>query len=432
MKVPEVLLIETDHRPASLARVLQVIDAAGLTVEALDAVGWDREKTVWELTLELDEQVDEEVLRRIDAVADVELVGRSDRVFNRHRGGKIKVVSRVPVGTTRELRDVCTLGVAPVCLALRDDPGLAREYTGRGNTVAIVTNGTAVLGLGDLGPLASLPVTEGKAALLDQLVGISGVPILVEERDPQRLVEVVAAIAPSFGAVQIEDIATPECFRIWQELSRRLDVPVLHDDQEGSAVVVLAALLSATRRLGVDLESATVGQLGLGAAGTGIARLLLAYGVGDVLGADRDPLAVARLEGLGGRGVGLDRLMANSDIVIAATGVKGLIRPEMVRPGQLVLALSNPEPEIEPEAALAQGAAYATDARSVSNLLGFPGLLRGALDAGAKVFTEAMLLAAAETLARLAPAGQLVPDPLDRAVHRAVAESVRQVARDGA
>jgi malate dehydrogenase (oxaloacetate-decarboxylating) len=412
--------------------VLEVIDGAGLTVESLDAVGRDRERTVWELTLEFDERVDEGLLRRIDDLADVVVVGRSDRVFNRHRGGKIEVVSRVPVSTVPELRDIYTPGVARVCLALRDDPGLAREYTHRGNTVAIVTNGTAVLGLGDLGPLASLPVMEGKAALFHQLVGISGVPILVAETDPDRVVEAVVAIAPSFGAIQLEDIAAPACFPIEETLSRRLDIPVLHDDQDGTAVVTLAALLTATRRMGIDLDGATVGQVGLGAAGIGIARLLLAFGVGDLLGTDRNPRAVARLEGLGGQGVSLEGLMANSDIVVAATGVKGLIRPETVRPGQLVLALSNPDPEIEPEVALAHGAGYATDGKSVNNVLGFPGLFRGALDVGARAITQAMLFAAAETLARLAPEGQLVPDPLDRAAHREVASAVRAAAGEAA
>ncbi len=428
MKIPEILLVETDHRPATLARVLEVVDAAGLTVEGLDAVGSDREKTVWELTVVFDQRVDEDLLRRIGALANVAVVGRSDRVFNRHRGGKIEVVSRTPVASVQELRDIYTPGVARVCLALRDEPELARDYTHRANTVAIVTNGTAVLGLGNLGPLASLPVMEGKAALFHQLVGISGVPILLDETDPDRVVEIVAALAPSFGAIQLEDIAAPACFPIEEALSRRLDIPVLHDDQDGTAVVTLAALLSATRRMGIDLESSTVGQIGLGAAGIGIARLLLAYGVGDVLGSDPHPAALERLEGLGGRRSSLEGLMANSDIVVAATGVKGLIRPEQVRPGQLILALSNPDPEIEPEVALAHGAGYATDGKSVNNVLGFPGLFRGALDVGAREITEGMLFAAAESLSRLAPESQLVPDPLDREVHRAVAEAVRREA----
>ncbi|MCU0937476.1 MAG: NADP-dependent malic enzyme [Gammaproteobacteria bacterium] len=432
MKIPEILLIETDHRPATLARVLEVVDAAGLTVEGLDAVGSDREKTVWELTLIFDQRVDEDLLRRIGELANVAVVGRSDRVFNRHRGGKIEVVSRAPVSSVQELRDIYTPGVARVCLALRDEPELARDYTHRANTVAIVTNGTAVLGLGNLGPLASLPVMEGKAALFHQLVGISGVPILLDETDPDRVVEIVAALAPSFGAIQIEDIAAPACFPIEEALSRRLDIPVLHDDQDGTAVVTLAALLSATRRVGLDLESCTVGQIGLGAAGIGIVRLLIAYGVGDLLGTDPHPAALERLEGLGGRRSSLEGLMANSDIVVAATGVRGLIRPELVRPGQLILALSNPDPEIEPEVALAHGAGYATDGKSVNNLLGFPGLFRGALDVGAREITEGMLFAAAETLSRLAPEGHLVPDPLDREVHRAVAEAVRREALSAA
>jgi malate dehydrogenase (oxaloacetate-decarboxylating) len=431
VKIPEILLVETDNRPATLARVLEVVDQGGLTVESLDAVGRDRERTVWELTLEFDEQVDESLLRRIDALANVEVVGRSDRVFNRHRGGKIEVVSRVPVSTVQELRDIYTPGVARVCLALRDEPKLAREYTNLGNTVAIVTDGTAILGLGAIGPLAGLPVMEGKAALFHQLVGISGVPILLAETDPARVVEAVAAIAPGFGAIQLEDIAAPACFAIEEELSRRLEIPVLHDDQDGTAVVVLAALLTATRRMGVSLEESTVGQIGLGAAGTGIVRLLAAYGVGDLLGSDPTPSALERLRALGGEGAGLERLMANSDVVVAASGVKGLIRPELVRPGQLILALTNPDPEIEPELALAHGAGYATDGKAVNNLLGFPGLFRGALDVGARSITEGMLFAAARTLSDLAPEGQLVPEPLDRSVHAAVAEAVRRAALEG-
>ncbi len=425
MKIPEILLVEVDHKPGSLARVLQVIGDGGLTVENLDAVGRNQEKTVWEITLEFDERVDDDLVARIGDLPNAEVIGRSDRVFNRHRGGKIEMVSRHPVTTVQELRDIYTPGVARVCLAIRDDPVLAREYTNLNNTVAIVTNGTAVLGLGNIGAVAGLPVMEGKAALFHQLVGISGIPILLDESDPHKIVEAVAAIAPSFGAIQLEDIAAPECFYIEEELARRLDKPVLHDDRDGTAVVTLAALLSATRRVGVELEDSTVGQIGLGAAGIGIARLLAAYGVGDILGSDINPRAVERLEGLGGQGSSLPALMANSDIVIATTGVKDLIEARMVRPGQLILALTNPDPEIEPEVALAHGASYAADGKSVNNVLGFPGLFRGALDIGAREITDAMLFAAAETLSRLAPEGSLVPDPLEKAVHRAVAQAVR-------
>ena len=222
----------------------------------------------------------------------------------------------------------------------------------------MITNGTAVLGLGDIGPLAGLPVMEGKAALFASLVGINGVPILLDEKDPRRVVDIVMAIEKSFGAIQLEDFAAPACFDIESELRRRLNKPVLHDDQHGTAVVVLAALHNAARRVGRRLEDSTIGQIGLGAAGIGIVRLLLAFGAKRILGADRNPLALDRLEALGGQRATLAEVMANCDIVAATTGVKGLIRPEMVRPGQVVLALSNPDPEIEPITALERGAVF--------------------------------------------------------------------------
>jgi malate dehydrogenase (oxaloacetate-decarboxylating) len=317
-----------------------------------------------------------------------------------------------------------------VCLAIRDDPALAREFTGIGNTVAIVTNGTAVLGLGAIGAVAGMPVMEGKAALMASLAGLSGVPILIEERDPAKLVEVVAAIAPSFGAIQLEDIAAPACFEIEASLRARLRIPVLHDDQHGTAVVTLAAVRNAGRRVDQRLSVSSVGQVGLGAAGIGIARLLFSRGTARILGADLDAAALERFAALGGEPASLARVMAEADIVIATTGVPGLIRPEMVRPGQVILALSNPDPEIEPRDALAAGAAFAADGKSVNNVLGFPGLFRGALAAGARCFTDEMLVAAAEAIADLAGERDLVPDPLDRAVHLAVAEAVRQAAVD--
>jgi malate dehydrogenase (oxaloacetate-decarboxylating) len=311
-----------------------------------------------------------------------------------------------------------------VCLAIQKDPQMAYEFTALGSTVAIVTNGTAVLGLGDIGALAGLPVMEGKAALFADLVGLSGVPILINEKDPQRVVTIVSGIAESFGAIQLEDFAAPECFEIEQSLQARLQKPVLHDDQHGTAVVALAALLNAARYSGVDLCGSTVGQIGLGAAGTGIVRLLQAYGVRHVLGTDRNAQAVARLETMGGEGVTLEALMQRADIVIATTGVKGLIRPQWVRKGQVILALSNPDPEIEPLVARAQGAAFAADGKGINNVLAFPGLFRGALDARVRRFTDAMLMAAATAIAGLAQGDELVPDPLDKQLHEIVAAAV--------
>ena len=428
MKIPEIIIVETVHQPGSLAKVLQVIAEAGLTIEQLVALRRDQGRTLWEITLEMDEEADRSLYERIGQLPTARFVGKSDRVFNRHRGGKIRSVSTVPINTREVLRDVYTPGVARVSLAIQKNPETAWEYTAIGSTVAIVTNGTAVLGLGNIGPLAGLPVMEGKAALFADLVGLSGVPILVNETEPARVIDIVLGIATSFGAIQLEDFAAPECFEIERQLRARLPKPVLHDDQHGTAVVTLAALINATRRSGVDLCNSVIGQIGLGAAGTGIVRLLQAYGVRQVLGTDRNSEAVARLVAHGGEGVTLEALMERADIVIATTGARGLIKPQWVRKGQVILALSNPDPEIEPLVALEHGATFAADGKGINNVLAFPGLFKGALAARARVFTDAMLMAAADAIARMARGDELVPAPLDKEVHEKVAAAVQAAA----
>ncbi len=428
MKIPEILMVETVHQPGSLARVLQVIADAGLVIEHLSAVRREQGRTLWEITLEMDEQADQSLYARIDELPTAKFLGHSDRVFNRHRGGKIQMQATLPINTLQVLRDVYTPGVARVCLAIKNDPQCALEYTNLGNTVAIITNGTAILGLGDIGPLAGLPVMEGKSALFASLVDLSGIPILMTEKDPDRIVELVMGIEQSFGAIQLEDFAAPHCFVIEEKLRERLQKPVLHDDQHGTAVVALAALLNAARRVGRSLHSSVVGQIGLGAAGLGIVRLLRAHGVQRVLGADRNPTAFERLATLGGIASTVEGIMAEADIVIATTGVRGLIKPESVRPGQIILALSNPDPEIEPIVALERGAAFAADGKGINNVLGFPGLFRGAMNARAPRFTDQMLMAAARAIAARAPGHDLVPDPLDREVHAAVTEAVYEAA----
>ena len=427
MKIPEILIVETVHQPGSLASGLQVIAEAGLTIQHLSAVRRVQGRTLWEITLEMDEQANHDLYQRIDQLPSARFIGKSDRVFNRHRGGKIRMVASLPINTLQTLRDVYTPGVARVCLAIKQDPQLAHDYTAIDSTVAVITNGTAILGLGNIGPLAGLPVMEGKAALFADLVGLSGVPILLEQTGVEQVVELIAGIHLSFGAIQLEDFAAPECFEIETRLRERLRKPVLHDDQHGTAVVALAALINSARRAQRSLPQSTVGQIGLGAAGTGIVRLLRAYGVNHVLGADRNPAAVARIEALGAEGASLEEIMRRADIVVATTGVKGLIRPEWIRPGQVILALSNPDPEIEPHVAREHGAAFAADGKGINNVLAFPGLFKGALSAKATHFTDAMLMAAAQTLAELAPLAQedaLVPDPLDKSVHERVAAAV--------
>ncbi len=426
MKIPEILMIETIHQPGSLARVLQVIADAGLTIDHLQALRREQGRTLWEITLEMDEEADRSLYARIDELPIAHFVGKSDRVFDRHKGGKIRTVSARPINTQQILRDVYTPGVARVCLAIQKDPKQAFEYTAVGNTVAIVTNGTAVLGLGNVGALAALPVMEGKAALFATLVDINAVPILLDETDADRCIDHIAAIAGSFGAIQLEDFAAPQCFAIESGLRERLHCPVLHDDQHGTAVVVLAAVINATRRAGRELGDCVIGQIGLGAAGIGIVRLLMCAGVGRVLGADINESARARFAAMGGKSSALEDIMGNCDVVIATTGVRGLIRPAMVRKGQIILALSNPDCEIEPAVALQHGAAIAADGKGINNVVAFPGLFKGALAARAARFTDAMLLAAARRIAELGHGDELVPNPLDRDVHVAVAAAVEQ------
>jgi malate dehydrogenase (oxaloacetate-decarboxylating) len=425
MKIPEIIIVETVHQPGSLASVLKVVAEAGLTIEHLTALRREQGRTLWEITLEVDEAQSATLYEQIDALPAARFVGKSDRVFNRHRGGKIRMVARSPISTLQIMRDVYTPGVARVCLAIEADPQKAHEYTSLDHSVAIVTNGTAILGLGNIGALAGLPVMEGKAALFADFAGLSGIPILLREREPDRVVEAITAIELSFGAIQLEDFAAPECFEIEARLRERLAKPVLHDDQHGTAVVALAALLSAARQTGKSLREATLGQIGLGAAGSGIVRLLAAYGVRHILGTDRDPSAIERVCSYGAQGSTLEEIMARSDIVVATTGVKDLISPASVRQGQIILALSNPDPEIDPVVALQQGAAFAADGKGINNVLAFPGLFKGALGARATRFTDAMLMAAAEAIARLAQGAELVPDPLDRRVHDEVAAAVR-------
>ena len=427
MKIPEILQVETPHSPGCLASVLNVIAQAGLVLEHVSSVRRDQDRTLWEITVEIDAGAHVELVERLNALPTARFVGWSDRVFERHRGGKIEMRSRVSISTQQILRDVYTPGVARVCLAIRAAPEKVFDFTYLGRAVAIVTDGSAILGLGNIGPRAGLPVIEGKAALFASLVGISGIPILIESGAVDHFVDVVCSIAPSFGAIQLEDIGAPRCFEIEQKLRARLSMPVLHDDQHATAVVVLAALLNATRQTGASLDALTVGIVGLGAAGLGIARLLHAHGAKLLLGTDLRAEAMGRLVQLGGHRESLDGILARADAVICATGAKQLIAPERIRRSQIIFALSNPDPEIEPSAALAAGAAVAADGKSINNVLCFPGLFDGALRMRARAFTDAMLVAAARALAAAALAGQLLPDPLDITVHERVSKAVQAV-----
>ncbi len=418
------------HEAGALAKLATAIGEAGGLVGDVSIVSYGETDTVRDLVVETaDDAHTERVTLAIRSLAGTQLVNVTDTVFERHRGGKIQSRSRVDVLDVVDLRYVYTPGVARVARAIHKDPELAWELTGLGNSVGIFTNGSRVLGLGDVGPLASLPVMEGKAVLYDKFAGVSATPILIDTRDASEFIETVVRVSRSFGGVHLEDIRIPECFAIERELKRRLQKPVMHDDQHGTATVALAAIVSACKKTGVVPRNSKLGQIGLGAAGSAIARLALAYGVAEVLVTDTSGDAVRAMEAEGAKGRSLDDLMREADIVVATTGRPGLIRPEQVRKGQVIFALSNPEPEIAPDEALRAGAAFAADGRTVNNALAFPGLFRGALSVRSRSITVEMFIEAAEVLASLATGNQVTPSPLDPAVHEAVWTAVANKAR---
>jgi len=428
-KLTRTVRVRNSHKPGVLARLLTAIaDAEGSTGN-IDLLTETSQHVVRDITIYAEDEARLEViLAAMRANEGTRVVEVRDEVLELHQKGKIAIRSRYPIDSLTTLRRVYTPGVAEVCLKIAKDPSQARLYTSISHMVAIVTDGTAVLGLGDIGPLASMPVMEGKAMLMETLVGLSGVPILLNTKDPDEIVQTVAAIAPTFAAIQLEDISAPRCFDIEERLQSMLDIPVMHDDQHGTAVVCTAALLVATRDTGMDLGKAVIGQIGLGAAGQAIGQMMMRLTGNPVYGADLSSEALERFEKSGGKKSDLKEIMQECDIVVATTGAPNLIKPEMVRKGQIILALSNPNPEIDPEIALERGAAFAADGQSVNNVLGFPGIFRGAVDSYAPRITHEMLVAAARTIAGMTPPGELVPSPLDKKVHLAVARAVAETA----
>ena len=369
-----------------------------------------------------------QLISEVSKLREVSVLHVRDDVLELHRNGKVKMINTVSISSLDDLHRVYTPGVAEVCKLIIDQPSLKDTYTSIPYSVAIVTDGTAILGLGNIGPLAGMPVMEAKAALLQHLAGISGIPILLGTTEPDEIVETIKHIAPTFGGIQLEDIASPRCFLIKDELEKELSIPVMHDDQQGTAVVTLSALINASKLSNVRLKEAKIGVIGLGAAGLSIGKFLLQYTGNPTLGAARTEASVRRHAERGGIPASLDEIMRTADVVITVTGVGGLIEPRMVRRGQIILALSNPCPEITPELARASGAALATDGRTVNNLFGYPGIWRGTLDAKAVRINYEMYKAAALAIAGATTEGELMPNPIDPKVHLAVAHSVARAA----
>jgi malate dehydrogenase (oxaloacetate-decarboxylating) len=374
----------------------------------------------------------------------------SDPVFALHAGGKLELALRSPLRSSRDLSLAYTPGVAEVSRAIAADPSLVDVYTGRARTVAVVTDGTAVLGLGDVGPRAALPVMEGKAMLFKHFAGLDAVPLCLDTTDVGQIVDMVAALAPTFGGINLEDISAPRCFEIERRLVERLDLPVFHDDQHGTAIVTLAALTNGAKVVGKEPVGLRVVVSGAGAAGVAIANMLRRAGVVDVVvcdsrgivGPHRDDLAdhkrrlaattnPRRLQG------GIAAAMAGADVLVGVSG--GTVPEEAVASmasGAMVFAMANPHPEVHPEVAMRHATVVATGRsdfpNQINNVLAFPGVFRGALDARATQITEAMKLAAAEAIAGCVPeptADAIVPSVFDETVVPAVAAAVAAAAR---
>lgn len=425
------LRVRNVNRPGVLAAVLSAIASHGGSVGDIRTVSHSRTAMVRDLDLLVESLADlDQVLADLEAMPDTTVLEVRDEVLSAHLGGKIRVVPKLPIDSFAELGRVYTPGVGEVCRRIHEDPRLAERYTTIANTAAIVSDGSAVLGLGNLGPRAAMPVLEGKAALLAHLAGVNAVPIALASQEPDDIVQAVRLIAPTFGVIQLEDVASPKCFELERRAQEAVEVALFHDDQHGTAAVVLAALINACRLAELDPRDLRIGQIGLGAAGLAIARAVMHYTGRPVLGADRLEEALRRLEALGGTPSDLEEICATCDVVIAATGHPGLIGPEMVRPGQIIFALSNPRPEIDAAVALEAGARIAEGGAAINNLLCYPGACRGLLDAGARRSAQEVFQAASEAIVAVTPPGHLLPNPLDRQVHMAVARRVARACLD--
>jgi malate dehydrogenase (oxaloacetate-decarboxylating) len=430
-KVVRTLRCRNANIPGTLGKLATTIGQVGAEIGNIETVHLGHHFTVRDIEILVDSEKDlERLIAEVSKLHEVSVLEVRDEVLELHTHGKIKTVNTIEIDSLDILQKVYTPGVAEVCRLIAEDPNWKDTYTGIPNSVAIVTDGTAVLGLGDIGPAAAMPVMEAKAALLYQLVGVSGIPILLRTTNPTEIIEAVKNIAPTFAGIHLEDISAPRCFQIEQTLNRELETPVMHGDQWGTAVVTLAALMNACKRTKMTLQEAKIGIIGLGASGLPLALFLPQYTGKAVMGFDKDETNVTRLVEQGGIAVTLDEIMQKADIVIAITAVGGLIRPSMVRKGQIIFALSNPYPEITPGAAIAAGAVLAADGKTINNLLSFPGIWRGALDAKAKKINFEMYKAASLAIAGAADEGELVPNSLDSRMHRAVVHSVARAAME--
>ncbi|RPI52114.1 MAG: NAD-dependent malic enzyme [Acidobacteria bacterium] len=441
------------NRPGSLGRLTTAIGRAAGDIGAVDIVSADHGVLTRDITVNASSVAHgEQIVEAIAAVEGVEVIHVSDRTFLMHLGGKIEVTSKVPLKTRADLSMAYTPGVARICEAIHHDPEKAFALTIKKNTVAVVTDGTAVLGLGDIGPAAAMPVMEGKAMLFKEFGGIDAFPICIDTKDPDEIVRTVKAIAPGFGGINLEDISAPRCFEIENRLREELDIPVFHDDQHGTAVVVLAALINALKIVGKRTADIKVVVSGIGAAGAACSKIVMAAGVRNVVGCDRAGIIYrgrgdmnstktwyAEHTNPGNEKGTIHDAMRGADVFLglSAPGVIGVADLQAMAKDSIVFAMANPTPEILPEQAEAHVAIMATGRsdypNQINNVLCFPGIFRGALDARASCINEEMKVAAAHAIAGIITPDELhaeyiVPSVFDKRVTEAVARAVNEAA----
>ncbi len=449
--------IEIPNQPGQFARLAMAMAEEGASLGAIDIVEVRRNRMVRDITFDAKSEAHaKHVLEQLHALPGVRVRSASDRVFLLHLGGKISTRSKVPVKTRNTLSMAYTPGVARVSMAIAEDRSRAYAFTSKANSVAVVTDGSAILGLGNLGPEAALPVMEGKVMLFKEFADIDGWPLCLASQDADLIVQAVKAVAPSFGGINLEDIAAPRCFEVEDRLRAELDIPVMHDDQHGTAVVLLAALLNALEVVGKELKSVKIVVNGLGAAGVACSNILLGAGATHLVGCDRagavlraagDELESARREGVRARAkfdapfATLRQALTGADVFIGLS-VGNILKAddlELMVPDRIVFAMANPVPEVAPEVALPLCRVLATGRsdlpNQVNNLLSFPGIFRGALDVRARTINEPMKLAAAHAIAGIIPRDHLtedyiVPSVFDKRVVRAVAKAVAKAAHD--
>jgi malate dehydrogenase (oxaloacetate-decarboxylating) len=446
--------IEIPSAPGSFAHVASAIAECGGDLGAIDLVRVTRQVTVRDITVAAtDAEHGQRIVDAVRRVEGVQIAHVSDRTFLMHLGGKIEVHNKVPVKTRDDLSMAYTPGVARVCMAIAEDPDKVRSLTIKQNTVAVVTDGTAVLGLGDIGPRAAMPVMEGKAMLFKEFAGIDAWPICLDTTDTDRIIDVVKAIAPGFGGINLEDIGAPRCFEIEGRLRRELDIPVFHDDQHGTAIVVLAGLVNAAKVVGKRLEDLRVVLVGVGAAGVAVSKLLLSAGVADIVGCDREGALHPGRKGLTAikkwyarntnprRFEGsADEALAGADVFLGLSG-PGAVSVDAVRSmadGAIVFAMANPEPEVRPEAVMGSVVQVMATGRSdypnqINNVLAFPGVFKGALSVYASTINEAMEIAAARAIASVITEDELseeyvIPSVFNKAVVEVVSAAVAEAA----